>query len=83
MDKQPHSRMCFRDVFRVRHRPAHGAPSACTSPFTPTTTAAASPASGPSRNTRASPANCTGGSSARYWTSQLKFQCTLTLCRYD
>ncbi len=25
MDTQPNSRMRFRDVFRVRHRPAHGA----------------------------------------------------------
>jgi hypothetical protein len=25
MEKQPNSRMCFRDLFRVRHRPAHGA----------------------------------------------------------
>ena len=25
MNKQPNSRMCFRDVFRVRRRPAHGA----------------------------------------------------------
>jgi acyl-coenzyme A thioesterase PaaI-like protein len=25
MEKQPTSRMCFRDVFRVRRRPAHGA----------------------------------------------------------
>ncbi len=25
MEKQPTSRMCFRDLFRVRRRPAHGA----------------------------------------------------------
>jgi hypothetical protein len=69
MEKQPNSRMCFRDVFGVRHRHAPGARSACTSSSTPTTRAGAWPASlclagtgqaGRSRSTRATPANCTG-----------------------
>jgi len=38
---------------------------------------------GPSRSTRAIQGTCTGELFQPCWTSQLKFQCTLTLCRYD
>jgi len=82
MEKQPNSRMsfvCGVDTPILRD----GAPSDCTSSSTPTTRGGASPAFGPNRSTRDIRVTCTGGLSAHYWTSQLRFQCTLTLCRYD
>jgi hypothetical protein len=82
MEKQPNSRMCF--VCGIDNPIAFdGAPSACTCTSTPTMRDGALPASGPSPSIRATPATCTGGLSARYWTSQLKLACTLTLCLYD
>jgi hypothetical protein len=69
MEKQPNSRMCF--VCGIDNPIGYdGAPSACTCRSTPTTKGGASPASIPSRSTRATLVTCTGESSARYWTSQ-------------
>jgi len=59
-----------------------GAPLACTCRSTPTTGGAASLASGPDPSTKAIPAICTADWFPACWTSQLRFQCTLTLCRY-
>ena len=58
MEKQPNSRMCFVCGIDNPIGP-DGAPSACTWPSTPTTRGAASPASAPSRSTRAFQGNCT------------------------
>jgi len=82
MEKQPNSRMCFRDVFRVRHRPAQGRHRPAPALLHRRRGAAASPGSGRSRSTRGIRGIYMGGLSALYWTSQLKFLCTLAFSRY-
>jgi hypothetical protein len=75
MEKQPNSRMCF--VCGIEN------PIGLKLKFYTDEGGGASPASSPNHSTRAILAICTAGSSAHYWTSQLKFQCTLALYRYD
>jgi hypothetical protein len=82
MEKQPNSRMCF--VYGIDIPIGlDGAPSACTWPSTPTTRGAASPASGSSQSTRATPAICMGESYPPYWTPQLRFLYSLAFSLYD
>ena len=82
MEKQPTSRMCFRDLFRVRRRPAHGAiclhlsfytddEGRCVARFRP------GPEHGLSR------ASARGDHLDPAGRPRLTFQGTLTLCRYD
>jgi len=75
MERQPNSRMCF--VCGVENS------IGLHLLFYTDEGGDASPASGPNRSTRASPANCTGGLSPPCWTSQLKLLYTLAFSLHD
>jgi hypothetical protein len=76
VERRPNSRMCF--VCGIEN------PISLKLKFyTDDEGCGASPASGRNRSTRAIPGTCTGGSSAHYWTSQLRFLYTLAFSLYD